>query len=97
MEFLNEQIQPSERTKLYLCAPWPVRNDGSFYGIDVFKFNAKTNEWQRRIVIEFNEENDKHGFGCVCVRDKLFIIGGERCFKMYGQLKFDIFDDVSKQ
>lgn len=97
LQFQNENIRqrPKEATKLYLAAPWPVNRDGCIYGIDVFEFDAKTNEWHRRLVVEFNDNNEKYGFGCVCVDKKLYLFGGERCIEVYDRLRFDAYDDVS--
>lgn len=85
-----------DSAQIYLCAPWPLNDDGSTYGIDTFQFDFETNDWQRRLVVDFNESNAKYGFGCACVSSNLFVLGGERCLEVYGRLKFDTFDEVIK-
>lgn len=102
-QFSNKKIQLSEplrrnkSTKLHLCAPWPMNADGNIYGIDIFEFDSETNEWHRRMFIEFTEENGKFGFGCVFVDNKLVVIGGERWLEVNGRFRYDAFDDVRKR
>lgn len=82
-------------TKLHLCAPWPVNDDGSIHGIDIFGFDSNTNKWHRRIFIDFTEQNGKFGFGCVCFDNNVVVIGGERWMEVNGRLRYDAFDDVN--
>lgn len=72
-----------------------MNTDGCIRGIDIFNLDCETSQWQRKTVIEFEEDNVKHGFGCVCVDQKLFILGGERWLEVNGRLRFDSFDNVS--
>lgn len=92
----SESLCRDDPAHIYLCAPWPLNDDGSVYGIDTFQFDSGTNDWRRRLVIDFSESNEKYGFGCACVGSKLFVLGGERCLELNGRLRFDKFDDVIK-